>query len=235
MPKALIFDVFGTVVDWRGSITREARALAEQKGIQLNAGRFANEWRSGYQPAMDRVRKGELPWLNIDALHRLILDELIPKFQLNQLSEEELNTLNRAWHRLKPWPDSVRGLKLLKKTYTISPLSNGNFSLLNNMAKYSGLPWDCIISAELFGHYKPDPETYLGSAKLLDLEPDEVMLCAAHKDDLLAAQACGLKTAFIKRPREFLPSVKLDLSSDERFDFNVDSILDLADQLSIVS
>ena len=145
MPKALIFDVFGTVVDWRGSITREARALAEQKGIRLNAGRFANEWRSGYQPAMDRVRNGELPWLNIDALHRLILDELIPKFQLNQLSEEELNTLNRAWHRLKPWPDSVRGLKLLKKTYTISPLSNGNFSLLNNMAKYSGLPWDCII------------------------------------------------------------------------------------------
>ncbi|MDA0359654.1 MAG: haloacid dehalogenase type II [Proteobacteria bacterium] len=235
MPKALIFDVFGTVVDWRGSITREARALAEQKGIRLNAGRFANEWRSGYQPAMDRVRKGELPWLNIDALHRLILDELIPKFQLNQLSEEELNTLNRAWHRLKPWPDSVRGLKLLKKTYTISPLSNGNFSLLNNMAKHSGLPWDCIISAELFGHYKPDPETYLGSAKLLDLEPEEVMLCAAHKDDLLAAQACGLKTAFIKRPREFAPSVKLDLSSDERFDFNVDSILDLADQLNIVS
>ena len=179
MPKALIFDVFGTVVDWRGSITREARALAEQKGIRLNAGRFANEWRSGYQPAMDRVRKGELPWLNIDALHRLILDELIPKFQLNQLSEEELNTLNRAWHRLKPWPDSVRGLKLLKKTYTISPLSNGNFSLLNNMAKYSGLPWDCIISAELFGHYKPDPETYLGSAKLLDLELMK-SCCAPH-------------------------------------------------------
>ena len=202
MPKALIFDVFGTVVDWRGSITREVRALAQRKGIRLNAGKFANEWRSGYQPAMDRVRKGELPWLNIDALHRLILDELLPKFQLHQLPEEELDTLNRAWHRLKPWPDSVRGLKTLKKTYTVSPLSNGNFSLLNNMAKYSGLPWDCIISAELFGHYKPDPETYLGSAKLLDLDPDQVMLCAAHKDDLLAAQACGLKTAFIKRPRE---------------------------------
>lgn len=232
--KALIFDVFGTIVDWRGSITREVRAIAEVKGFQINAGKFANEWRSGYQPAMDRVRKGHLPWLNIDALHRLILDELAKKYQLGQMSEEEMNTLNLAWHRLKPWPDSVRGLKILKKKYTISPLSNGNFSLLNNMAKHSDLPWDCIISAELFGHYKPDPETYLGAAKLLDLNPSQVMLCAAHKDDLLAAQACGLKTAFIKRPREFPPSVNLDLSFDKRFDFNADNVIDLANQLSIV-
>ena len=232
MPKALIFDVFGTVVDWRGSITREVRTLAERKGIRLNAGKFANEWRSGYQPAMDRVRRGDLPWLNIDALHRLILSELSAKYQLNQLSEQEMDALNRVWHRLKPWPDSVRGLKKLKQTYTVSTLSNGNFSLLNNMAKHSQLPWDCIISAELFGHYKPDPETYLGAAKLLDLEPGQVMLCAAHKDDLLAAKACGLKTAFIKRPREFPPSVNLDLSFDKRFDFNAESIVDLADQLS---
>tara|TARA_B110000483_G_scaffold238825_1_gene316175 strand:- start:3397 stop:4101 length:705 start_codon:yes stop_codon:yes gene_type:complete len=233
MPKALIFDVFGTVVDWRGSITREVRAIAECKRVHLNAGKFANEWRSGYQPAMDRVRKGDLPWLNLDALHRLILDELTKKYHLHQLSEDEIDRLNRAWHRLKPWPDSVRGLKIIKKNYTISPLSNGNFSLLNNMAKHSDLPWDCIISAELFGHYKPDPETYLGAAKLLDLNPDQVMLCAAHKDDLLAAQACGLKTAFIKRPREFPPSMKIDLSTDTRFDYNADSIIDLGNQLNV--
>ena len=136
MPKALIFDVFGTVVDWRGSITREVRTLAERKGIRLNAGKFANEWRSGYQPAMDRVRRGDLPWLNIDALHRLILSELSAKYQLNQLSEKEMDALNRVWHRLKPWPDSVRGLKKLKQTYTVSTLSNGNFSLLNNMLSF---------------------------------------------------------------------------------------------------
>ena len=233
MPKALIFDVFGTVVDWRGSITREIRSLAKDKGIRLNAGQFANDWRSGYQPAMNRVRQGDLPWLNIDALHRIILDDLKSKYHLERLSEEETDKLNRAWHRLKPWSDSVRGLRRLKKGYTISPLSNGNFSLLNNMAKNSGLPWDCIISAELFGHYKPDPETYLGAAKLLDLPPEEVMLCAAHKDDLLAAQECGLRTAFIKRPKEFPHSMNMDLSTDARFDHNAESIIDLANQLNV--
>lgn len=233
MPKALIFDVFGTVVDWRGSITREIRSLAKDKGIRLNAGQFTNDWRSGYQPAMNRVRQGDLPWLNIDALHRIILDDLKKKYDLEHLSEAETDVLNRSWHRLKPWADSVSGLRRLKKGYTISPLSNGNFSLLNNMAKNSGLPWDCIISAELFGHYKPDPETYFGAAKLLDLPPEEVMLCAAHKDDLLAAQECGLRTAFIKRPKEFPPSMNIDLSTDARFDHNAESIIDLANQLNV--
>ena len=232
MVRALLFDVFGTVVDWRGSITREVRSLASEKGIRLNAGKFANDWRAGYQPAMQRVRQGDLPWLNIDALHRLILNELKQKYKLDCLSEDETDTLNRVWHRLKPWPDSVRGLKKLKHQFTISPLSNGNFSLLNNMAKHSGLPWDCIISAELFGHYKPDPETYLGACKLLDLDPAQVMLCAAHKDDLLAARGCGLKTAFIKRPREHSPSARRDLSTDARFNYNADNITDLASQLS---
>lgn len=232
MAKALIFDVFGTVVDWRGSITREVRRVAEEKNLRINPGRFANEWRGGYAPAMDKVRRGELPWLNIDSLHRMILDELIKKFKVESLSEADRVHLNHAWHRLKPWPDSVRGLRKLKQAFTIAPLSNGNFSLLNNMAKNVGLPWDCILSAELFGHYKPDPETYLGSASLLGLEPSEVMLCAAHKDDLLAAKECGLKTAFIKRSREFAPSVSVDLSTDQRFDYNTESILDLASQLA---
>jgi 2-haloacid dehalogenase len=230
--KALVFDVFGTVVDWRGSITREARTLGTKIGMKLNPGKFANDWRGGYAPAMDRVRKGELPWMNIDQLHRLILDELFIKYKISNLTEHEKDQFNRAWHRLKPWPDSVRGLKKLKTKYTISTLSNGNFSLLNNMAKNAGLPWDCIISAELFAHYKPDRETYLGAANLLGLKPEEVMLCAAHKDDLLAAQACGLKTAFITRPKEFPPNVKVDLTNDGRFNLYATDIFDLANQLT---
>jgi len=231
MVKALVFDVFGTVVDWRGSITREVRTLAEANGFKVNAAKFANLWRAGYAPAMDRVRNKDLPWMNIDALHRLILGDLLNQFSL-PLTEKDTDHLNRAWHRLKPWPDSVRGLRKLKQHFTISTLSNGNFSLLNNMAKNAGLPWDCIISAELFGHYKPDPETYLGAANLLGLTPNEVMLCAAHKDDLIAAKNCGLRTAFIKRPREFAPSVVVDLGSDNRFDYNAESISDLASQLT---
>ncbi len=229
--NALVFDVFGTVVDWRGSITREGRALGEKKNIKFNWGRFANAWRAGYAPAMDRVRKGELAWMNIDQLHRLILDELLVKFNIDGLTEEEKDHFNRAWHRLKPWPDSVRGLKRLKKKFVISTLSNGNMSLLTNMAKNAGLPWDCIISAELFHHYKPDPETYEGAAKMLGFPRDRVMLVAAHKDDLLAAQRSGLRTAFVARPKEFPPSKKLDLSPDSAFDYNATSMIDLADQL----
>lgn len=228
---ALVFDVFGTVVDWRGSITREGRALGERKGIKFNWARFANAWRAGYRPAMDRVRNGDLPWMNIDQLHRVILDELLAKFKIEGLTEEEKDHLNRAWHRLKPWPDSVRGLKRLKSKFIISTLSNGNVALLTNMAKNAGLPWDCIISAELFNHYKPDPEAYRGAAKLLGLPCERVMLVAAHKDDLLAAQACGLKTAFVIRPKEMPPNAKVDLTPDSRFDYNANSFVELADQL----
>ena len=229
--EALVFDVFGTVVDWRGSITREGRALGERKNIKFNWGRFANAWRAGYAPAMDRVRKGELPWMNIDQLHRLILDELLVKFKIDGLTEEDKDHFNRAWHRLKPWPDSVRGLKRFKKKFVIATLSNGNMSLLTNMAKNGGLPWDCVISAELFGHYKPDPETYEGAAKMLGFARDRVMLVAAHKDDLRAAQRSGLHAAFVARPKEFPPSKKLDLSPDSTFDYNATSLIDLADQL----
>ena len=228
---ALVFDVFGTVVDWRGSITREGRTLGERKDIKFNWARFANAWRAGYRPAMDRVRNGDLPWMNIDQLHRVILDELLAKFKIEGLTEEEKEHFNRAWHRLKPWPDSVRGLKRLKSKFIISTLSNGNVALLTNMAKNAGLPWDCIISAELFNHYKPDPEAYRGAAKLLGLPCERVMLVAAHKDDLLAAQQCGLKTAFVIRPKELPPNAKVDLTPDSRFDYNANSFLELADQL----
>jgi 2-haloacid dehalogenase len=229
--KALAFDVFGTVVDWRSSIAREVRELAQAKGIRINPQRFADAWRAGYKPAMDRVRRGELPWLNIDRLHRLILDDLVRKFHLHALSETDLDHLNRAWHGLKPWPDSVRGLKRLKKRFVISTLSNGNVALLTNMAKNAGLPWDCVISAELFHHYKPDREAYLGAAELLGLTPGEVMLVAAHKDDLHAARNAGLRTAFVTRPREFGRSSKNDLSPEPSFDYNATDFLDLADQL----
>ena len=228
---ALVFDVFGTVVDWRGSITREGRELGQRKNIKFNWARMANAWRAGYAPAMDRVRSGELPWMNIDALHRLILDELLLKFRIKGLTDEDKDHFNRAWHRLKPWPDSVRGLKRLKKKFVIATLSNGNMSLLTNMAKNAGLPWDCVISAELFNHYKPDPETYQGAAKMLDFPADRVMLVAAHKGDLRAGQQSGLRAAFVARPKEMPPKAKVDLSPDSAFDYNATSLIDLADQL----
>jgi 2-haloacid dehalogenase len=228
---ALVFDVFGTVVDWRGSLIREGKALGAQKQLDVDWAAFADAWRGGYRPAMDKVRKGTLPWMNIDRLHRLILDDLLQQFGIQGLSESEKDQLNRAWHRLKPWPDSVRGLKRLKKQFVISTLSNGNISLLTNMAKHAGLPWDCVLSAELFHHYKPDPESYLGAADMLGFKPDQVMLVAAHKDDLRAAKACGLHTAFVRRPKEAGPHVRPDITADPGLDYNSNDFLDLADQL----
>ena len=169
--KALTFDVFGTVVDWRGSIIREGEQLGKAKGIEIDWASFADKWRGGYGPSMARVRSGELPWMKIDALHRMILDELLKEFEITSLSEDEKDQWNKVWHRLTPWPDSVSGLGRLRKRFVIATLSNGNVALLTNMAKFGGLPWDCILSAELMKHYKPDPETYLGAADLLGLRP----------------------------------------------------------------
>lgn len=230
--KALTFDVFGTVVDWHGSVAREVRALAASKSLRVNAVKFTRAWRAGYKPAMDRVRSGDLPWTKIDVLHRMILDDLLDQFRIaHALSEEEKAHLNRVWHRLQPWPDAVRGLKRLKKRYIIATLSNGNTGLLVNMAKNAGLPWDCVFSSETFHHYKPDPETYLGAADLLDVKPEEVMMVAAHKHDLRAAAKHGLKTAFVKRPHEYGRNNNPDLASEAEFSVNVESFLDLADQL----
>jgi 2-haloacid dehalogenase len=181
---------------------------------------------------MARVRSGELPWMNIDQLHRMILDGLLPKFGLEDLDEAELDHLNRVWHRLDPWPDSRKGLAMLKRRYVIATLSNGNVSLLVNMAKHGGLPWDTVLSAELFRHYKPDPEAYLGAAAMLGLEPSEVMMVAAHKNDLRAAQACGLATAFVGRPREKGPKIKVDVKPEPGFDFNARNFVDLARKLA---
>jgi 2-haloacid dehalogenase len=229
--KALTFDVFGTVVDWRGSIAREMRALAQAKGVRVNATKFADAWRAGYRPAMDRVGRGELPWTKIDDLHRMILDDILATFKITMLTEDEKVNLNRAWHRLKPWPDTVRGLKRLKKKFTIATLSNGNVALLNNMAKHAGLPWDLILSAEIFHHYKPDPEAYLGAADILGLKPAEVMMVAAHKDDLRHAAAQGLKTALVLRPLEYGNGKHPDLSPEPAFDVNARDFIDLAEQI----
>ena len=230
--KALVFDVFGTVVDWRGSIIREGQALGRRKKLKVDWPAFADAWRAGYRPAMARVRSGELPWTKIDALHRMILDDLLRRFALGRLTEAEVDHLNRVWHRLKPWPDARAGLAKLKRRHVIATLSNGNVALLTNMAKHAKLPWDCILSAEVVRHYKPDPETYLGAADLLGVKPAELMMVAAHKDDLHAARACGLQTAFVPRPREYGPAGKPDMSRDPAFDFHARDFNDLARQLA---
>jgi 2-haloacid dehalogenase len=229
--KALVFDVFGTVVDWHGSVAREVRELARARGLRVNAVKFAKAWRAGYRPAMDRVRRGEAPFEKIDVIHRAILEDVLKQFKVAALTEDEKAHLNRVWHRLKPWPDSVRGLKRLKSKYIVATLSNGNTGLLVNMAKHGGLAWDCVFSSDTFSHFKPDPEMYLGAADRLDLKPEEVMMVAAHKADLRAAAQCGLKTAFVKRPHEYGRNNNPDLASEAEFTINAENFLDLADQL----
>jgi 2-haloacid dehalogenase len=231
MPKALVFDTFGTVVDWRGSIIAEGAAWGKAKGLNIDWARFADRWRAGYGPSMNRVRTGELPWTKLDALHRMVLDNLLAEFDITGLTEEEKDHWNRVWHRLKPWPDSVAGLTRLKKKYTIAPLSNGNVSLIADMAKNSGLPWDAILGAELVRHYKPDREVYLSAAEFLSIKPEETMMTAAHAGDLKAARALGLQTGFIYRPNEYGPGGKADKASAGDFDVVSTDMLDLAAKL----
>ena len=229
--KALTFDVFGTVVDWRTSIIREGELLSIEKGLDVDWANFADRWRSGYGPAMRRVRSGELPWTKIDDLHRMILDDLLPEFGITGLSEREIDHLNRVWHRLIPWPDTVSGLNRLRSRYILSTLSNGNVSLLVNMAKNAGLPWDVVLSAELAGRYKPDLEVYRKAADLLSLAPENVMMVAAHRGDLHAAGSVGFKTAFVMRPLEYGPGRTVTLDPSDNFDFVAKDFMDLATQL----
>jgi 2-haloacid dehalogenase len=225
--EVLAFDVFGTVVDWHGSIAREMT----RRHPQVDADAFARAWRAGYKPAMERVRSGALGWTLIDDLHRMILDEILSKFGLGHLDEGARRELNRAWHRLDPWPDAVEGLQRLKRKYLIATLSNGNIGLLTRMAKRAGLPWDCVLSAEVFRAYKPDPQTYLGVARVFDVAPEKVMLVAAHHDDLAGARACGLRTAYVERPLEFGAAQPKDVSARAENDLHSRDFLDLADQL----
>jgi 2-haloacid dehalogenase len=229
--KALVFDVFGTVVDWRTSVAREVELLAKRKGLKVDGAAFADAWRAEYAPSMNRVRKGELPWTRLDDLHRMVLDKILRDFDISGLSEPEVIALNRAWHRLRAWPDVVSGLTRLKKKFIIAPLSNGNIALMTNLAKHSALPWDCILGAELVRHYKPDREVYQSAADFLDVEPAEVMMVAAHLGDLRAAKGVGLRTGFVVRPHEYGPGRAPDLKPDSSVDVAGSDFNDLARQL----
>jgi len=231
--KALIFDVFGTVVDWRSSIIKQCQELGRLKGIEADWDGFADAWRSQYRPFMDKVRTGELPWTNLDALHRMSLDVVLDEFEIKGLIDDEKSEMNLFWHRLRPWPDSVPGLYRLKHRFIIAPMSNGNIALMTNMAKFGELPWDCILGAEVAKHYKPDPESYQTAVELLGLYPDQVMMTAAHQGDLLASQKVGLKTAFVPRPMEHGQNRTPDPTPDPSFDVVATDFVDLAAKMGV--
>lgn len=231
MVKALFFDVFGTVVDWRNSIASEVDRLAKEKGLDLDGQASALAWRRRYQPAMKVIRTGARGFVALDTLHRENLLEVLQEFGVDRLSEAEIDQLNRAWHRLAPWPDSVPGLTRLKKKFILATMSNGNVALMVNMAKHSGLPWDMILGAELAQTYKPEPQTYLTGCRLLNLDPEECMMVAAHNSDLVAARDLGLKTAFIARPTEYGPEQSVDFKAEHDYDVIAESMEGVADQL----
>ena len=231
--KAVVFDTFGTVVDWRSSLIDDFETFGQRRGISADWAGLVDAWRGGYEASKDKVRTGAVSWTNLDDLHREALDELIERFGIAGLSKADRDWLNRGWHRLRGWPDAVEGLARLKRRFVIGPLSNGNVALLVNMAKHAGLPWDMIFSAELFRRYKPHPDTYLGVGRLLGLEPGEVMLTAAHNYDLRAARDQGLRTAFIPRPQEYGLHQNQDLAPEEAWDLVADDLIDLAGQLGV--
>ncbi|MCC7276325.1 MAG: haloacid dehalogenase type II [Alphaproteobacteria bacterium] len=231
--KALVFDVFGTLVDWRGSIIREGEAWGRERGLTVDWAGFADAWRGAYHPSMNRVRKGERPWANIDTLHRESLEALLPKFGLEGMSEADKDHWNRVWHRLDPWPDTVPGMLALKPRMILAPMSNGNVALLLNMARRAGMPFDTILSAELVRHYKPDPETYQQAPQFLGLKPSEILMTAAHNSDLVAASRQGLRTAFFPR-HEYGPHQVRDFKAEHDFDFVATDLIDLARQLGTI-
>jgi 2-haloacid dehalogenase len=231
--KAMVFDTFGTVVDWRGSIIAEGNAYwTPVKKVDVDWAAFADAWRGKYGPFMNKVRSGELPWTKLDDLHRMSLNEVLAEFNVHHLTEPEKQHLNFVWHRLNAWPDAPSGLARLKSRYIISPLSNGNVSLLTEMAKFAGLPWDCILGADVFEHYKPDPETYLGVANILGIEPEEVMMTAAHTGDLDAARKAGLHTAYVHRPFE-RPGRETAMPAPDAYDVVAADFRDMATKLGL--
>ncbi len=229
--KALFFDVFGTVVDWRSSIIAELEEFGQKKGFEADWTQFADDWRELYEPSMDGIRKGDREWRNLDTLHRESLITLISRHNITGLHEEEIDHLNKAWHRLDPWPDSVEGLDRLKKKFILNTMSNGNVSLLVDMARRANLPWDLVLGVEPVRAYKPLPRSYLGNADLLSLEPQQIMLVAAHNYDLAAARTLGFHTAFIRRPTEYGPRQAKDLKAESDWDIITDSMTGVADAL----
>ena len=231
--RACLFDVFGTVVDWRTSVSRDLAAFAKERGIAgVDWLEFAVEWRKLYQPSMDEVRSGRRAFTILDVLHRESLEKLIARYGISGLSEADKDHMNRAWHRLEPWPDVVQGLTRLKTKYIIAPCSNGNIALMVNLAKRAGLPWDCILGAETARAYKPMPDAYLNSCRQLALPPEEVCMVAAHNNDLRAAKAQGMRTAFVPRPTEHGPRQTSDLTADAGcVDVPAKDFVDLAGKL----
>ncbi|MCL0031029.1 haloacid dehalogenase type II [Dehalococcoidia bacterium] len=229
--KAILFDVFGTVVDWRTSIAKEARTFGEKHNVSGDWFQFADQWRHAYNSQIHEVNSGKRKWISVDEIHKEKLVSLLKEYRFPIMNESEICEFNNAWHRLKPWPDAVPGLTRLKSKYTIATLSNGNISLLTNMAKNAGLPWDAILSSEIVKKYKPDPSVYQNGAKFLGQKPSQTLMVAAHKFDLIGALASGLRVAMVVRPREF-GSNKADLENDSKWDFYSTDFNDLADQLS---
>ena len=231
MIQALTFDTYGTVVDWRSSVLGELRSLSARHGLALDCARFLDDWKAVYRPAMDRVNRGESPWTTVDAIYRQRLDELLVTHGVTGLATGEVDALARVWWRLSPWPDAVPGLRRLKHRYIVSPLSNASFIGMVELARFAGLPWDCIITAENARCYKPRPEVYRTAISLLGLRPDEVMMVAAHNYDLAAARREGMATAFVPRPLEFGPGQKTDLEPEFAWDVVAKSLEDLATRL----
>jgi 2-haloacid dehalogenase len=233
--RALTFDIFGTTVDWRTGVAAEARRLGDLYGVHANWERLADAWRGLYIPSMNRVRSGALPWTNFDRLHRSSLDQVLREVGAEGFDAAARDELTRAWERLPPWPDAVPGLTRLAKRFTVSTLSNGNRSQQAALVQFAGLPFQRLMSAEDFGHYKPDPEIYLGAASTLGMKPSQVMMVAAHKGDLRAAQAAGLRAAFVERPLEKGPGGGADLLPDPAADIQATDFIHLADQLEALA
>jgi 2-haloacid dehalogenase len=234
--RALLFDVFGTVVDWRSGVAREATPFLRRRGAEsVDPLAFADAWRASYQPAMEQVRSGRRRFTRLDVLHRENLEAILPDFGIDPATvpASELNELNLAWHRLDPWPDAVAGLTRLKTSFIIATLSNGNIALMLDMAKRAGLPWDAILGAEVVQAYKPMPEVYLRTADILAMRPEQICLVAAHSGDLAAARKCGLRTAFIPRPAEHGPNQTTDLRPDQEWDVVAADFGALAEKLAV--
>jgi len=231
MTRALLFDTYGTVVDWRGSVLRELQIMARGKGLGLDCARFLDEWKAAYRPGMDQVNRGELPWTTIDTIYHRRLQELLVRYGITSLAADEVDALARVWWRLEPWPDALAGLRRLKGRYLLSPLSNASFIGMVELARSAGLPWDCIITAENARCYKPRPEVYRTAISLLGLAPQDIMMVAAHNYDLAAARREGLATAFVPRPLEYGPGQKTDLVAEDAWDVVATDFEDLADRL----
>ena len=232
MVKAILFDVFGTTVDWRSSIITELEKFGGENGLEADWPTTADRWRAGFRELQGRIARGERDWITMDQIHREVLDGLLRDLGATSLSEESVSHLNRVWHRLSPWPDTVEGLTLMKRDHIVGTLSNGNLSLLVSLAKHGGLPWDCVLSTGMFGTYKPNPEVYLGAVRMLDAEPGDVMMVAAHAYDVDGAREAGLRTAYVFRPDEFGPGMGEDPGDTSRFDIVASSFTELGERLS---